>query len=107
LIDKTQHSSVVDVQSCRGPNCDTDHYLESIRENIKASATESLGYYELIQHKPWFDEESSKLYNQRKQAKLQWLQNPSQTNRDNLNNVRHETSRNFGNKRREYVKKNE
>lgn len=26
-------------------------------------------------------------------AKLQWCQNPSQMNADNLNNVRHETSR--------------
>jgi hypothetical protein len=28
---------------------------------MKASATESLGYYELKEHKPWFDEESFKL----------------------------------------------
>jgi hypothetical protein len=30
---------------------------ESTRENIKASARERLGYYELKKHKPWFDEE--------------------------------------------------
>jgi hypothetical protein len=30
---------------------------DSIRENIKVSATNSLGYYELKQHKPWFDDE--------------------------------------------------
>jgi hypothetical protein len=30
-----------------------------IKENIKALATESLGYYELKQHKPWFDEDCS------------------------------------------------
>jgi hypothetical protein len=29
---------------------------ETIRENIKISAKESLGYYELKQHKPLFDE---------------------------------------------------
>jgi hypothetical protein len=29
---------------------------ETIRENIKISAKESLGYYELKKHKPWFDE---------------------------------------------------
>jgi hypothetical protein len=29
---------------------------ETIRENIKMSAKEGLGYYELKQHKPWFDE---------------------------------------------------
>jgi len=50
---------------------------ESITENIKTSATQSLGYYELKQHKPWFDEECSKLLGRRKQAKLQSLQNPS------------------------------
>jgi hypothetical protein len=32
---------------------------ENIRENIKASAEESLGHYELQQHKPWFDDECS------------------------------------------------
>jgi hypothetical protein len=29
---------------------------ESIKENIKTSATESLGMHERKQHKPWFDE---------------------------------------------------
>jgi hypothetical protein len=38
------------------------------------------------------------------QAKLQRLQNPNQINRDNLQNVRHETSRTFRNKKREYLK---
>jgi hypothetical protein len=32
------------------------------------------------------------------------LQNPSETNGDNLNNVRHETSRTFRNKTREHMK---
>jgi hypothetical protein len=40
----------------------------------------------------------------REQAKLQWLQNPSQINGDNLQNLRHETSRTFRNKKREYLK---
>jgi len=52
-----------------------------------------------------FDEECSKLLDQRKQAKLQWLQNPSQTNGDNLNNVRCETNRTFRDEKREYVTK--
>jgi len=51
----------------------------SIIENVKASAIESLGYYELKQHKSWFDECSELLY-QMTQAKLQWLHKPSQTN---------------------------
>jgi hypothetical protein len=29
---------------------------ETIRENNKISAKESLGYFELKKHKPWFDE---------------------------------------------------
>jgi hypothetical protein len=36
--------------------------------------------------------------------KLKWLQNPSQINGDNLQNVRHETSRAFRKKKREYLK---
>jgi hypothetical protein len=46
---------------------------ETIRENIKMSAKQSLGYYELKKHKPWFDEGCSKFLGQRKQAKLQWF----------------------------------
>jgi hypothetical protein len=34
---------------------------ETIRENIKISAKESLGYYEFKKHKPWFDKECPKL----------------------------------------------
>jgi len=48
-----------------------------IRVNMKASATEDLGFYELKQHKLWFDEECSKSLDQREQAELQWLQNLS------------------------------
>jgi hypothetical protein len=65
---------------------------------------ESLGYYELEQHKPWFDEGCSELIDVRKQAKLQWLKDASEINRDNLNNVRREASRHFRNKKREYLK---
>jgi hypothetical protein len=63
----------------------------------------SVGYYELKQHKPLFDNKYSKLLHQRKQTKLQWLQNPSQTNGDNVNNVRCDTSRTFSNKKNEYL----
>jgi hypothetical protein len=56
---------------------------------------ESLGYYELKQRKPWFDEGCSKLLDQRKQAKLQWLQDPSEINGDNLNNVGREIQQTF------------
>ena len=119
LIDRRRHSSIIEVRSFRGAECDTDHYQvvakvrerlavrkqaaqksdggrfnlrtlndlevrkqyqieitngfaalenvsededinragENIKENIKTSATESLGMHEMKQHKPWFDEE--------------------------------------------------
>jgi hypothetical protein len=39
---------------------------ETIRENTKISAKESLGYYELKKHMPWFDERCSKLLDRMK-----------------------------------------
>jgi hypothetical protein len=45
----------------------------TILKFIQISAKESLGYYELNHHEPWFDKGCSKLLNQRKQAKLQWF----------------------------------
>jgi uncharacterized protein (DUF2461 family) len=56
------------------------------------------------QHKPWFDEECLQFLDQRKQAKLQWLQDPNQSIVDNLNNVTHEASSHFRNKKKEYPK---
>jgi hypothetical protein len=44
--------------------------------------------YDVEQHKTWFDDGCSKLLHQTKHAKLQWLQDPSQINGDNLNNVK-------------------
>jgi len=35
---------------------------------------------------------------------MQWLQDPNQINVDNLNNVRREASRQFKNKKKEYLK---
>jgi arginine utilization protein RocB len=166
LIDRRRHSSIPDVLSFRGADCDTDHYLvvakvrerlavskraaqkidnerfnvkilnerdvkeqyqvtirnkfaavenleesgdinrawDNITENIKISAKESLDYCEPKLRKPWFDEECSKLVDRRKQAKLQWLQEPSEANEDNLSDVRREASRHFKNKKWEYLK---
>jgi hypothetical protein len=59
----------------------------------------SLGDYELNQHKPWFDEGCLKLLNGKEQAKLQWLEDPSEINGDNLNNVRRESNRHYKNKK--------
>ena len=72
---------------------------ENIKEYIKTSAKESPGLHELKQHKPWFDEECLGLLDKRKQAKMQWLQDPSQSKADNLNNVRREANRHFRNKK--------
>jgi hypothetical protein len=55
------------------------------------------------QHKPWFDEDCLGFLDQGKQAQMQWLQDTSQSNVDNLNNVRCEASRHFMNKN-EYLK---
>ncbi|PNF20380.1 hypothetical protein B7P43_G10237 [Cryptotermes secundus] len=89
-------------------NLETEVYVnktwETIRENIKMSAKESLGNYEPTKHEPWFAEGCSQLLDQRRQAKLQWLQDPSELNGDNLNNIRRETHRHFRNKKREYLK---
>jgi spore coat protein U-like protein len=77
---------------------------ETIRENIKISAKESIVImnWGSISHGSTKNAEND--LDQRKQAKLQWLQDPSEINADNLNNVRREASRYFMNKKREYLK---
>ena len=77
---------------------------ENIKENIKTSAKESLGLHELKQNKPWFDYECLGFLDQRKRAKLQWIQDPSQSKVDNLNSVRREVSRHFSNKKKAYLR---
>jgi hypothetical protein len=39
LIDRRWHSSILDIQSFRGADCDTDHYLvvEKVRERLAVS----------------------------------------------------------------------
>jgi len=44
--------------------------------------------HELKQHKPYFDEYCLGFLDQRKQAKIQLVQDPSQSNVDNLNKAR-------------------
>jgi hypothetical protein len=106
-------------------NEDINRAWDTIRENIKISAKEYICHCKAKRHKPWFDEECLKSVDQRKQAKLQWLQDPSVVNEDNLSNVRfqvltaasmifrilnnlsnvrQEASRHFRNKKREYLK---
>jgi len=56
---------------------DVNRVWENIKENIKTSAKESLVLHKWKQHKPWFDKECVDFLNQRKQAKKQWIQDPS------------------------------
>jgi hypothetical protein len=77
---------------------------DSISENIKISAQVSLGYCEPKHCKLWFGEGCSKLPDRRNQAKLQWLQDPSEVNEDNLSDAMREASGHFRNKKREYLK---
>ena len=56
---------------------DVNRVWENIKENIKTSAKESLGLHEWKQHKPWFGKECVYFLDQRKQAKMQWTQDPS------------------------------
>jgi hypothetical protein len=166
LIHRRRHSSILDVQSFRRVDCETDHSVvvakvreglavsklttqrfhmkrcnlknlnkaegkeqygveisnrfgaseildaqvdinrawETIRENLKISAKASLGDYELKKHKSWFEEGCSEFLEQRKQAKLQWCQDPSELSGDNMNNIRHEASSHFRNRKSEYLK---
>jgi len=83
---------------------DVNRSWENIKDNIQTSAQESLGLDEFKQNKPWFDEECLGFLDQRKQAKIQWIQDPSQSNVDTLNKVRREVSRHFRNKKEAYLR---
>jgi hypothetical protein len=78
-----------------GAEVDINNTWEVIREDINTSAKEN----ELKNHKPWFDEGCSKLLAQEEQDKLQWLQDPSELNGDNLNKVKHESRTQFRNEK--------
>jgi hypothetical protein len=60
--------------------------------------------HERKQHKPRFNKECLVILDQRRQAKMQWIQDPSQRNADSLNNVRRDASRHFRNKKKAYFK---
>ena len=46
-------------------SADINSAWKNIKENIRTSAKESLGLYELEQQKPWFDEECSGFFRSR------------------------------------------
>ena len=83
---------------------DVNRTWENIKEHIQTSAKESLSVHELKENKPWFDEECLGFYDQRKHAKMQWIQDPSQSDVDNLNNVGREVSRHFRNRKKAYLR---
>jgi hypothetical protein len=78
---------------------DINRAWETITENIKISTKERLGYYELKKHRPWFYERFSELLDKKKHATLQWLQDSSEINGDEMNNKRREASRHFRNEK--------
>jgi len=77
---------------------------ENIKENNKTSAKESLGLHELKQPKPWFDEECLGFLDQKKQAKVQWIHDPSPDTVDNVNNVRRGARRHFRKNKKDNLK---
>jgi len=83
---------------------DVNRTNENINENIQTSEKESLGLHELEQNKPWFDEECLGFLDQRKRSKMQWIQDPTQSNVDDLNNVRCEICGHFRNKKKAYLR---
>ena len=74
---------------------------ENVIEHIKPSAKRSLGLFELKQRKLWFGDEYLRFLDQRKQAKVQWLQVTNRNNVDNPNSVNPEASRHFRKRKEE------
>ena len=83
---------------------DINYTWENIIYNIKVTVRESIGYYGVKKKTPWFDENCSNVVELRKQAKLNFLQDPTQVNRDNYHSERRETSRALRNKKIDYLK---
>jgi hypothetical protein len=59
---------------------DINKAWENMKKNVKISTKEMLGLHEWKQRKLWLDEECSQFLGQRKQVKMQWLQDPNQSN---------------------------
>ncbi|KAJ4437648.1 hypothetical protein ANN_17793 [Periplaneta americana] len=86
---------------------DVNSAWKNIRDNIKIAAEQSIGYYETKKKKPWFDEDCCMVVERRKQAKLKFLQDPVEANRDNYFNETQEASSTIRNKERLDEGKNE
>jgi hypothetical protein len=85
-------------------NSDINNAWESIRENIKTTDKDNIEYQKLKHNKTWFDDKCSKLIDKRKQVKLQWLQNPSQINGNNLQNLNVKPVEHLGTRKGEYLR---
>jgi hypothetical protein len=70
---------------------------DAVRENLK-----KFGQREYLS---LFQKQNSKLVFRRKQAKLQWLQDPGEAGEDDLSNVRWEASRHFRNKKQDKIER--
>ena len=77
---------------------------ENIKDYIKTSTKQNLNLHELKRRKAWFDEVCLGFLDQRKLAKMQEIQDPSETDVNNLNNVRCEARVHFRNKKLVYPK---
>ena len=87
--DATIYSFIIFLQ--RAPHVSDDTLIHH-QEHTRSVITSGTGRC--------FDEECSGILDQRKQAKMQWIQDPSQSNVDNLNIIRRDASRHLRNKRR-------
>ena len=81
-----------------------NEYINRTWKNIKENINTTTKEYELKQHEPWSDGEYLLFLDKRKQAKLQWLQDPNQSNVEILSDLRRKASRCFRNKKTEYLK---
>ena len=68
-------------------------------KRVSKSRLKSLNFYELKQHKLWFDEVCLGSLDQSQHSKMQWLHDPNQSNVDDINNVRREAKN-----KKEYLK---
>jgi hypothetical protein len=104
LIGRRRHSSVLDIRYIRRADCDTDRYLVVAKRRDRLAVSKRAARKVDTERFNVKKLECSKLFDRRKQAKLQKLQDPSEVNEDNLIDVRREASRHFRNKKREYLR---
>ena len=67
---------------------------------MKGAVEESLGFRKIKKSKPWFEEKCKALHEDRKRARLQWLQNRTEANVNNYNEAKQLASRGFRQKKR-------